>query len=52
MGLQMASLAIQARLSQVRLSMQGRNDVSGFITAFSGSHRFVLDYLVEEILDQ
>jgi len=46
-GLQMASLAMQARLST-----QGREDVSGFIEAFSGSHRFVLDYLVEEVLDQ
>jgi LuxR family maltose regulon positive regulatory protein len=46
-GLQMASLAMQARLS-----MRGRKDVSGFVKAFSGSHRFILDYLVEEVLDQ
>ena len=46
-GLQMASLAMQARLS-----MRGRKDVTGFIKAFSGSHRFVLDYLVEEVLNQ
>jgi LuxR family maltose regulon positive regulatory protein len=27
-------------------------DVAGFVAAFSGSHRFVLDYLVEEVLDR
>jgi LuxR family maltose regulon positive regulatory protein len=41
-----------AGLQMAALSMRGREDVSGFITAFSGSHRFVLDYLVEEVLDQ
>lgn len=51
-GLQMASLAIQARLSQARFAKPGRDDVSGFIRAFSGSHRFILDYLVEEVLEQ
>ena len=25
--------------------------MAGFIDAFTGSHRFVLDYLVEEVLD-
>ena len=30
--------------------MRGRDDTSGFIDAFAGSHRFVLDYLVEEVL--
>ncbi len=30
--------------------MQGREDIAGFIQAFTGSHRFVLDYLVEEVL--
>ena len=32
--------------------MQGRTDTATFIQAFSGSHRFVLDYLVEEVLQQ
>ena len=41
-----------AGLQMAALSMRGRRDVSGFIKAFSGSHRFVLDYLVEEVLDQ
>ncbi len=30
--------------------MQGREDIVSFIQAFTGSHRFVLDYLVEEVL--
>ncbi len=41
-----------AGLQMAALSMQGRQDVNAFIKAFSGSHRFVLDYLVEEVLDQ
>jgi len=39
-------------LQMAALSMQGQTDVSGFIKAFSGSHRFVLDYLIEEVLEQ
>ena len=41
-----------AGLQMAALSMRGREDVSGFIKAFSGSHRFILDYLVEEVLDR
>ena len=41
-----------AGLQMAALSMRGRKDVSGFIKSFSGSNRFVLDYLVEEVLDQ
>ena len=41
-----------AGLQMAALSMRGRKDVSGFIKSFSGSHRFILDYLVEEVLDQ
>ena len=41
-----------AGLQMAALSMRGRKDVSGFIKAFSGSHRFILDYLVEEVLDR
>jgi LuxR family maltose regulon positive regulatory protein len=37
-------------LQLAALSMRHRKDVSGFITAFSGSHRDVLDYLAEEVL--
>ena len=33
------------------LSLRGRADVAGFVAAFTGSHRYVLDYLAEEVLD-
>jgi LuxR family transcriptional regulator, maltose regulon positive regulatory protein len=39
-----------AGLQLAALSMKNRKDVSGFIKAFSGSHRDVLDYLAEEVL--
>lgn len=39
-----------AGLQLAAISMQGRSDVAGFIGSFTGSHRFVLDYLVEEVL--
>src|SRR5437667_7131413 len=32
--------------------MQGHEDTTSFITSFTGSHHFVLDYLVEEVLGQ
>jgi LuxR family transcriptional regulator, maltose regulon positive regulatory protein len=41
-----------AGLQLAALSMQGRSDVTSFIQAFTGSHRFVLDYLVEEVLER
>lgn len=34
------------------LSIKDHEDRSGFIAAFAGSHRFVIDYLVEEVLSQ
>jgi len=39
-----------AGLQLAALSMQGREDIGSFVQAFTGSHRFVLDYLVEEVL--
>ena len=39
-----------AGLQLAALSMQGREDIASFIQAFTGSHRFVLDYLGEEVL--
>ena len=39
-----------AGLQLAALSMQGREDISGFVEAFTGSNRYVLDYLVEEVL--
>ncbi len=41
-----------AGLQLAALSMQGRSDATSFIQAFTGSHRFVLDYLVEEVLQR
>ena len=41
-----------AGLQLAAISMQGREDASRFIKLFSGSHRYVLDYLVEEVLEQ
>ena len=39
-------------LQLAALSLQGRDDIHGFIQAFTGSHRFVLDYLAEEVLER
>ena len=39
-GLQLASL-----------SLRQHSDVAGFLATFSGSHRYVLDYLTEEVLE-
>lgn len=41
-----------AGLQLAALSMQGREDSTSFIQAFTGSHRFVLDYLAEEVLQR
>ncbi|MFZ1475609.1 MAG: LuxR C-terminal-related transcriptional regulator, partial [Anaerolineae bacterium] len=42
-GLQLAALSMQGHASR---------DVASFIKSFTGSHHFVLDYLVEEVLQQ
>jgi LuxR family maltose regulon positive regulatory protein len=39
-----------AGLQFAALSLQGRADVAEFLTAFRGTHRYVLDYLSEEVL--
>jgi LuxR family maltose regulon positive regulatory protein len=41
-----------AGLQLAALSLQGRSDSAGFIQAFTGSHRFVLDYLAGEVLER
>lgn len=41
-----------AGLQMAALSMQGRSDLSSFIQAFTGSSRFILDYLIEEVFEQ
>jgi LuxR family maltose regulon positive regulatory protein len=39
-------------LQLAAISMQGHADVSRFVKSFTGSHRLVLDYLIEEVLNQ
>jgi LuxR family maltose regulon positive regulatory protein len=39
-----------AGLQLAALSMRGHADAPGFIRAFAGDHRYVVDYLVEEVL--
>jgi len=39
-----------AGLQLAALSMQGQKDTATFIESFTGSHHFVMDYLVEEVL--
>ncbi len=41
-----------AGLQLAALSMQGNQDNTSFIKSFTGSHHFVLDYLLEEVLHQ
>lgn len=41
-----------AGLQLAALSMQGRDDVSGFVAAFSGDDRYIVDYLLEEVLQR
>ena len=62
MGLQLSAADIAALemrtegwitgLQLAALSLQGREDRSGFIQTFSGSHRHVLSYLLEEVLNR
>jgi LuxR family transcriptional regulator, maltose regulon positive regulatory protein len=40
-----------AGLQLAALSLAGQADVAGFVATFSGSHRYVLDYLTEEVLE-
>jgi LuxR family maltose regulon positive regulatory protein len=39
-----------AGLQMAALSLQGKDDVAQFIAAFTGSDRYILDYLMEEVL--
>jgi DNA-binding SARP family transcriptional activator len=41
-----------AALQLAALSMQGRDDVAGFIAGFAGDDRYVVDYLAEEVLQR
>ena len=51
----MAALAARtegwaAGLQLAALSLRGHDDAAAFVAAFTGSHRYVLDYLAEEVL--
>jgi LuxR family maltose regulon positive regulatory protein len=39
-----------AGLQLVGLSMQGRQDIPAFLKAYTGSQRYIIDYLTEEVL--
>ena len=62
MGLDLTSediLALETRtegwiagLQLAAIALQGQDDTSNRIKTFSGSHRLVLDYLIEEVLDR
>ncbi|HYU72281.1 MAG TPA: AAA family ATPase, partial [Ktedonobacteraceae bacterium] len=41
-----------AGLQLAAISMQGHQDATSFIKSFTGTHHFVLDYLLEEVLQQ
>jgi LuxR family maltose regulon positive regulatory protein len=39
-------------LQLAAISLRGRQDAAALIRSFAGSHRYVLDYLIEEVLEQ
>lgn len=39
-----------AGLQLAALSMRGQDDIAGFVAAFKGSNRFIVDYLAEQVL--
>ncbi len=41
-----------AGLQMAALSMRDRRDVSNFIRTFTGSHAYIIDYLMEEVLQR
>ena len=41
-----------AGLQLAALSLRGQDDATAFVAAFTGSHRYVLDYLAEEVLER
>jgi LuxR family maltose regulon positive regulatory protein len=43
-GLQLAALSLQ--------SLESGKDIAGFMDAFAGSHRYVMDYLIEEVFSR
>lgn len=41
-----------AGLQMAAISIRGREDAAAFVAAFTGSHRFVFDYLLEQVLNR
>jgi LuxR family maltose regulon positive regulatory protein len=41
-----------AGLQLAGLSLRGKSDVAALVASFSGSHRYVLDFLTEEVLER
>ena len=41
-----------AGLQLAALSLRGQPDIARFVAAFTGSHRYILDYLAEEVLER
>jgi LuxR family maltose regulon positive regulatory protein len=41
-----------AGLQLAALSLQGQQDAAGFIRTFAGDHRYIVDYLVDEVLER
>ncbi len=41
-----------AGLQLAALSLRSQTDIARFVAAFTGSHRYVLDYLTEEVLER
>ena len=41
-----------AGLQLAALSLRGQPDVDGFVAAFTGTHRYILDYLAGEVLER
>ncbi len=41
-----------AGLQMAGVSLQGRPDTADFVQSFGGSHRYILDYLMEEVLSR
>jgi LuxR family maltose regulon positive regulatory protein len=51
-GLQLAALALQGLAAQETNFSRRNQDAIQFIQSFTGSHHYVMDYLVEEVLGQ
>jgi LuxR family maltose regulon positive regulatory protein len=41
-----------AGLQMAAISLRGRADAAAFVAAFAGSHRYVFDYLLEQVLNR